>query len=179
MSMKLSAAMSSIFWGLIALSVAVVGYGIYRSQENAASPRHISQPGSAAAPAETGPLASPEPLYDFGTISMSAGKVSHRYPIRNTGNSAITIRKIYTSCMCTEATLVTAQGRQGPFGMPGHGVIPGIYETIPPGGSALVDVRFDPAAHGPAGIGPTDRVVTIRSDEAPPLTLRFTAMVKP
>ena len=177
--MKLSAAMSSIFWGLIALSVAVVGYGIYRSQENVAGPRSVPQIPSATTPAATGPLTSPEPFHDFGTISMSAGKVTHRYRIRNTGDSPITIRKIYTSCMCTEATLVTAEGRMGPFGMPGHGVIPGIYEAIPAGGGAVVDVRFDPAAHGPAGIGPTDRLVTIRTDEAPPLTLRFTAMVKP
>ena len=29
--------------------------------------------------------------YDFGTISMAAGKVSHTFKIKNTGNEAVTI----------------------------------------------------------------------------------------
>ena len=177
--MKLSGAMGSIFWGLIAVVVALLAFGIFRSQENAAKTRHDVQPRVAIANAATGPLSSPEPFFDFGTISMAAGKVSHRFRISNTGDSAVTISRMYTSCMCTEATLITPAGRKGPFGMPGHGVIPAIFETIPPGGGALVEVWFDPAAHGPAGIGPTDRVVTIRTDETAPLSLRFAAMVKP
>ncbi|MBI4205493.1 MAG: DUF1573 domain-containing protein [Betaproteobacteria bacterium] len=177
--MKAPSVMGSIFWGLIAFAVAVVAFGIFRSQENAARPRYDVQPQVATTHANTGPLLSPAPFFDFGNISMAAGTVSHRFSIRNTGDSAVTINKMYTSCMCTVATLITPAGRKGPFGMPGHGVIPAIFETIPPGGSAQVDVVFDPAAHGPAGVGPTDRVVTIRSNESPPLALRFTAMVKP
>jgi hypothetical protein len=170
--------MSSIFWGLIAFAVTLVGFGIYRS-DNAAKQRHDAQVPVASANAATGPLLSPEPFFDFGSISMAAGKVSHAFKITNTGNSAVTINKMYTSCMCTVATLKTPAGTKGPFGMPGHGFIPAIFETIPPGGSAQVEVVFDPAAHGPAGVGPTDRVVTIQTNEAPPLALRIAALVKP
>lgn len=177
--MKPPSVMGSIFWGLIAFAVAVVAFGIFRSQENAAKPRHDVQRQFTATSTTTGALLSSEPFFDFGNISMAAGKVSHRFRIRNTGDSAITINKIYTSCMCTAATLITPTGRKGPFGMPGHGFIPAIFETIPPSGGAQVEVVFDPAAHGPAGIGPTDRVVTIRTNESQPLELRFNAMVKP
>jgi hypothetical protein len=174
--MKPPGIMSSIFWGLIAFAVILVTIGVLRSQEKVAKPRYDYSPRPAAV---IGALSSPQPFFDFGELSMAAGKVSHRFGIMNTGDSSITVNRVYTSCMCTEATLVTLAGKKGPFGMPGHGRFPAIFETIPPGGGAQVDVVFDPAAHGPAGVGPTDRTVIIRSNESPPLELRFTAMVKP
>lgn len=173
--MKLSTAMNSIFYGLIAFAVIVVVLAIVRSQENIAK----SRPASERQVAPVGPLLSPEPYFDFGNISMAAGKVSHRFSIRNTSESAITITKMYTSCMCTVATLITPAGRKGPFGMAGHEFIPIVAESIAPGANAQVEVVFDPAAHGPAGIGPTERIVTIRTSETQPLELRFAAMVKP
>lgn len=173
--MKPPAVMSSIFWGLIAFAVVLVALAIFKSQENVAKPRYDS-PRQVAAP---GPLSAPGAFFDFGNISMAAGKVTHRFRIRNTGDSAITINKMYTSCMCTVATLITLGGQKGPFGMPGHGTFPAIAERIEPGGGAQVEVVFDPAAHGPAGIGPTDRTVTIATRENQVLELRFSAMVKP
>lgn len=173
--MRTPSVLGSIFWTLIALAVAMVGFGIYRSQEKAAKPRYESQRQVTA----VGALSSPQPFFDFGDISMAAGKVAHRFSISNTGAAPITINRMYTSCMCTEATLITLGGKKGPFGMPGHGTFPSLFETLSPGGSAQVEVVFDPAAHGPAGVGPTERVVTIRSYESLPLELRFTAMVKP
>jgi len=173
--MKPPSVMNGIFYGLIAFAVIVVVLGIFRSQENIAKPR----PDSPRQVAAVGPLSSPQPFFDFGNISMAAGKVSHRFSIRNTGASAVTITKMYTSCMCTVATLITPAGRKGPFGMAGHEFIPIIAESITPGASAQVEVVFDPAAHGPAGVGPTERIVTIRTNETQPLELRFAAMVKP
>src|SRR3989344_7860114 len=43
--------------------------------------------------------------YDFGTISMAEGDVSHAFKIKNTGSEAVVINKMYTSCMCTTAIL--------------------------------------------------------------------------
>ena len=43
--------------------------------------------------------------YDFGTISMAEGKVKNAFKIINTSNEAVIINKMYTSCMCTTATL--------------------------------------------------------------------------
>jgi hypothetical protein len=81
--------------------------------------------------------------------------------------------------MCTTATLVTPSGRRGPFGMPGHTPIPSIRERLAPGEMAQVEVVFDPAAHGPAGVGRIDRTVTLQNDAGAPLELAFTAMVTP
>ena len=50
---------------------------------------------------------------------MSKANVSHSFQNKNTGNLRLKF-KIYTSCMCTEATIVNGDSRKGPFGMPGH-----------------------------------------------------------
>ncbi len=126
-----------------------------------------------------GVLAAVEQNFDFGTISMAAGKVSHTFAIKNTGTNEVVINKMYTSCMCTEATLVKSGKKLGPFGMPGHGFIPNINEAISPGGEARVEVVFDPAAHGPAGIGRIQRTVIIENNSGRPLEFGFTAMVTP
>lgn len=117
--------------------------------------------------------------YDFGAISMAAGKVKHQFKIKNTSGEAVTIGKMYTSCMCTTATLMKGRKRFGPVGMPGHGAIPKINETINPGEEAIVEVVFDPAAHGPAGVGRIQRVVTLENNAGRPVELSFTAMVTP
>lgn len=124
-------------------------------------------------------LASDTPSFDFGRISMAKGKVSHRYSIRNSGPTPLTITKMFTSCMCTTATLITSSAKKGPFGMPGHGWLESISERLAPGEVAQVDVVFDPAAHGPAGVGPTVRTVTVVNDAGLALELRFNATVTP
>ena len=116
---------------------------------------------------------------DFGSVSMAGGKVTHRYSIRNTGTERILIRKMFTSCMCTTSTLLKGARKFGPYGMPGHGPIPTINEPMNAGEDAIIKVVFDPAAHGPAGIGPTDRVVTIENSAGRALELAFHANVTP
>ena len=117
--------------------------------------------------------------YDFGSVSMAAGKVSHQFTIKNISGEAVVINKMYTSCMCTTATLITADGKFGPVGMPGHGVIPSINLAIDPNEEAIVDVVFDPAAHGPAGVGLIQRVVTLENNAGAPVELQFSATVTP
>ena len=123
-------------------------------------------------------LKAEETNFDFGQISMAAGKVKHVFKIENTGGGPVTVEKMYTSCMCTEALLMTNGKQFGPYGMPGHGFAPKINATINPGEEATVEVVFDPAAHGPAGVGPIERAVYL---ETPTGTeeLRIKAVVKP
>ena len=117
--------------------------------------------------------------YDFGTISMAAGNVKHAFKIRNTGNGAVIINKMYTSCMCTTATLMMGNKQYGPYGMPGHGSIPKIGQAINPNEEAIVEVIFDPAAHGPAGVGRIQRTITIENSAGQPVELMFSAVVAP
>jgi len=117
--------------------------------------------------------------YDFGTISMAAGKVSHQFKIKNASSEAVTVKKMYTSCMCTTAELTIGSRQFGPYGMPGHGAIPSINQTISPNEEATVEVVFDPAAHGPAGVGRIQRTITIENNAGQPVELSFAAVVTP
>lgn len=117
--------------------------------------------------------------YDFGTISMAAGKVKHTFKVKNTSNESVVVSKVYTSCMCTSATLVIGDKQFGPFGMPGHVVIPRIDQTVNPNEEVTVEVIFDPAAHGPAGVGRIQRTVTLENNAGQPVELLFAAVVTP
>lgn len=145
----------------------------------------LAQPDSQAAKTATvlqnseGILNTEHANFDFGTVSMAAGEVKHEFKIKNTGSGAVTINKMYTSCMCTVATLWMRGERFGPYGMPGHGFIPKIEQSINPNEEVIVEVVFDPAAHGPAGVGRIQRVVTIENDSGQPLELQFAALVTP
>lgn len=175
-----SHAKRNILYALAAGTAVVIAFGILSPPKKSSEYKfsYATEPTQAQF---TGPrlLTSEAPFHAFGRISMAAGKVYHRYSIRNTGVSPLTITRIYTSCMCTAATLVTRSATRGPFGMAGHGIQPSVRERLAPGEVAQVDVVFDPAAHGPAGVGPTERVVTILNDVGPSLELRFNAMVTP
>ncbi len=126
-------------------------------------------------------LAAVEKSYDFGTISMAKGKVSHIFRLKNEGAASVHITKIYTSCMCTTATLRTAAGESGPFGMSGMSGVPlsPVNATIAPGEEATLFVEFNPAAHGPAGTGLLRRIVYVETEGQQPLEVSFQATVTP
>lgn len=120
--------------------------------------------------------------YDFGKVPINGGKVTHLYEVSNTTASPFNITKIYTSCMCTTATVVRGGVRGKTFGMPGHGLGSSESQTsgrLMPGERMEVEVVFDPAAHGPAGLGLVERSVTLEIAGQEPILLRFTAQVVP
>ena len=126
-------------------------------------------------------ITEPIPAYDFGLVSMAKGNVEHDFAITNTTDSDITINQAETSCMCTEALLKLPDGKEmGPYGMSGHGssFSRSVGAVIKPGEVINVRVIFDPAAHGPAGIGKIERVVTLSSGRGP-ITMQFRAEVTP
>src|SRR3989344_2512439 len=52
--------------------------------------------------------------HDFGTISMAEGVVTHRFKVSNPTGQPVEFTKLYTSCMCTSATLETPEEHYGP-----------------------------------------------------------------
>ena len=81
--------------------------------------------------------------------------------------------------MCTTAALTAGGKKFGPYGMPGHGAIPKIDGVINPNEEAVVEVVYDPAAHGPAGIGRIQRTVTLENTAGQPVELQVAATVTP
>lgn len=100
--------------------------------------------------------------YELGDVDLNGGLVTKEYEISNETDQAMNIQKVVTSCMCTQAKVSVGDKTSRFFGMehPGDRNPPINYE-IPSGGKAIVTVSFDPAAHGPQGTGPFDRVVTL------------------
>lgn len=124
-------------------------------------------------------LTASETSFDFGRISMAAGKVQHSFIVKNNSDTAIKVRQITTSCMCTIAMWRQGDKTLGPFGMSGHGGPTGMMEDVlTPGAEAEVVVEFDPAAHGPAGVGVIERQVSITADDGETV-LGFRAEVEP
>ncbi len=129
---------------------------------------------------EQSSLTASEVLYDFGTISMASGTVDHIFPVTNPTDKDITITNLQTSCMCTTAYFVNADGsKTGPFGMPGMGGATAANDVIPAHGTQNIDVVFDPAAHGPAGIGDIDRTIDATQQNGGTLQLEIKAVVTP
>lgn len=120
-----------------------------------------------------------EPAFDFGAISMAAGNVLHSYRIKNSKSDPLTINRIYTSCMCTTAKLKKGGKSFGPFGMPGHGFTPYLNATFAPGEEATIEAIFNPAAHGPAGVGKIERAVYIEDASGGITELSFKTLVTP
>lgn len=127
-----------------------------------------------------GALSITEDYFDFATVSMGDGKVTHDFEIRNDSEENVVIEKVFTSCMCTSATVTTSAGRKyGIFGMQGHGGPTGTSVEVAPGESVVVEAIFDPAAHGPSGVGLAKRSIYLETNSAksPKLEVSFQAMV--
>ena len=99
-------------------------------------------------------------FYDLGEVPINGGIVTKEYSIKNTTDKTIKLKKITTSCMCTTASVQLGDKSTKFFGMEGHGdANPPVNIEIGAGQEGKVIVKFDPAAHGPQGTGPFDRMV--------------------
>lgn len=128
----------------------------------------------------SGSLIASENDYNFGTINMKDGDVSHRFALKNNSDETVKIGEVSTSCMCTTAYLYDGAGTQkGPFGMPGHGGKSLANMEIGVGEAIELEAVFDPAAHGPQGVGKVKRVINIETNSQtnPKIQLIFEAEV--
>ncbi len=109
--------------------------------------------------------------YDWGTIPYSGGVVSKDFTIKNTGTETLKLFNIKTSCHCTKAHLAIDGTASPDFGMDSMSDWTGL---VPAGKEARLTVVFDPAFHGPSGIGPINRFVSVQTNSAADTQLTFT-----
>ncbi len=78
--------------------------------------------------------------------------------------------------MCTHARLVQVDMTSDWLGMSHDGGARAINVPLTPGTPAFVEISIDPAAHGPAGVGPWTRMVAVTTASRQELqfTLRAT-----
>lgn len=109
--------------------------------------------------------------YDWGTINMKDGNVSKTFVIKNTGTDVLKLTKVKTSCHCTKAQ-VTINGNTSPsFGM---NTVSSWVGEVAPGNEAQLNIVFDPAYHGPNGVGPITRYISVDTNDSNNSTLEFT-----
>ena len=108
--------------------------------------------------------------HDWGTIDINSGLVSKSFAIENTGSSPLKLYDVATSCMCTTAQLITPSQTSKKFGM--HEKSTSVIE-VQPGETAELVVEFDPLFHGPSGVGPISRTVTLNTNDTNQPTLSF------
>jgi len=102
--------------------------------------------------------------YDLGNVEYSGGIVQREARLENRGEENLKISSIKTSCGCTEAQIIRGGNKSKKFGM--HPNTLTWSETIPPGEEATLRIFYDPAAHGPEGIGPFRRAIWIESSDS-------------
>ena len=125
-------------------------------------------------------LAAPETFYDFGTISMKDGYATKDFVVSNPTDKDVFVSTLVTSCMCTAAFMVKSDGTiRGPFKMPGMGYVPPVNETINAGERFVVRVVYDPNAHGPAGVGPINRLAILTEESGATVQFEIKALVTP
>ncbi|OGE81389.1 MAG: hypothetical protein A3E98_00160 [Candidatus Doudnabacteria bacterium RIFCSPHIGHO2_12_FULL_48_11] len=162
--------LKQIFY-LIAALVVILGFaGFLKSKQPAES--------ATAPPYQSSAVAASETFYDFGSVPINGGKVTKIFKVKNNSETKVTVKEMHTSCMCTEASLKLGDQSFGPFGMPGHASMPQINAAFPAQSEAEIEVVFDPAAHGPAGIGVIERLVTLETSDGK-LQLSIKASVIP
>lgn len=170
-----------IIGGLLVAVGALIAIG--RSPENSSAvvetPKPVGSSPASVTVIQNGGLTSEETSFDFGKISMSKGDVERVFRLKNNSSAPVTVKKMYTSCMCTTAYLSYGDFKFGPVDMPGHSAVPTINKEILPGDTLDVRVVFDPTAHGPAGVGPIERVVTIEEEGGGITQVGFAALVTP
>ena len=117
--------------------------------------------------------------YDLGDVPINGGIVKKEYEVENNTDKVMKLKKIATSCMCTKASFEIEGKKTKFFGMEGHGdKNPPVNIEIAPQTQAKVIMQFDPAAHGPQGVGPFDRSVLLTfSDPKGVKELKFSGKV--
>lgn len=109
--------------------------------------------------------------FSWGNIPINGGNVEKTFSLKNTGKDTLTLANIKTSCHCTKA-IVTIDNKTSPsFGM---GSVSSWIGEVKPGGEAQVRVVFDPAYHGPQGVGPISRYVSVVTNDKSNQEIVFT-----
>lgn len=154
--------------GIITFTLIVLVGGIALAAKMATGARVETNSGAQAKVEET--------TFDWGKVGIAAGNVEKDFTIENTGSAPLKLFKVKTSCDCTTARLSQGATTSPVFGM--H-TSSNFTMEVPPGQKAILKVIFDPAYHGPEGVGPITRQITVQTNDPGRgmLTFLLTAVV--
>ena len=116
-------------------------------------------------------------VYNWGEIPLRGKEVTASFKIQNQGSKVLELSDVQTSCACTTAYLEKNNQKSPLFGMHTKS---SYTMKLKPKEKAILHVIFDPDYHGPNGIGPITRIVTIKTNDIknPELEFTLTAIVR-
>lgn len=109
--------------------------------------------------------------FDWGQIPMYNGLARKTFTIKNTGTDLLKLFNIKTSCHCTVARISIDGKESQNFGMSG---VSSWVGEVKPGKEAKLIAEFDPAYHGPQGVGPITRFVSVETNDKGNQKITFT-----
>jgi len=109
--------------------------------------------------------------FDWGNIPMYKGLAIKSFTIKNSGTDILKIFNIKTSCHCTKAYATINGVDSSRFGMSD---LSSWIGEVAPGKEAKITAEFDPAYHGPTGVGPINRFVSVETNDKSNTKLTFT-----
>ena len=114
--------------------------------------------------------------FDWGNIPYEGEKATKNFTIKNEGSDTLKLFNVRTSCHCTIARVSINRIESQNFGMSG---ISSWVGEVPAGKEAKLIVIFDQTYHGPQGIGPITRFVSLETNDkaTPELTFTLTGNV--
>ena len=159
---------TSVVLGILIVSVVLVVGGVYLA--------YRSTPGVAVTPTTGAVAGVGNNRYDWREIGINNGVVEAVFDIKNEGSEPLQLTRVQTSCMCTMAQLTRGEEVSPEFGMHDNS---SYMMTVSAGEAVKLTVRFDPAFHGPNGVGPITRQVSVQTNDSkrPELTYQLTATV--
>ncbi len=152
-----------IIIGFVVLTLLILVGGVYILSVTTANPVQVTSSQNAKVSVD-------QKTHDWGTIPYSGGNVTKSFTIKNTGTDVLQLTNIKTSCACTFAQL-TIDGKTSPkFGM--HTTSSWVGE-VASGKEASLMVVFDPDFHGPTGVGPMERLISMQTNDINNPNLEF------
>lgn len=151
-----------IIIGFIVLTFLILGGGVY-FLSSASSSTQVT-------PSQNAKVEVAEKTFDWGNIPYSGGNATKTFTIKNSGTDALKLSVIKTSCTCTKAQITIDRKVSPYFSM--HSTSGWVGE-VAPGKEAQLLVIFDPAFHGPTGVGPIERLVSMETNDKQNPNLEF------
>lgn len=158
---------------IIVITLGIFGFAIFISNSSSTNKATVSKTNGAK-------ISVDHEFKSVGEIGYAKGILYHSFPIKNTGERDLEIANMTTSCMCTKVYL-KVDGKNGPgFGMKGMSAPSDWVGKLKPGQSGEIIAAFDPAYHGPQGVGQVSRIVSFETNDPqnPYLELSFEGDVK-
>ena len=111
--------------------------------------------------------------FNFGEVKLTSGILTHRYPIKNIGQTDLKIANLASSCACTKVYFKSGSGESPKASMKGMTKVSSWVGVLAPQETGEMVIDFDPNFHGINGIGKIARSLEFETNDPSHLRVEF------